>query len=362
MAKQIPDLNRMESLRKELGFKDPGIFEKSLYAFNLLGELLRVYPGLIFKGGASILLHIFPPARLSIDIDILLPVKEQERLKDTLGRMVSASEWFNAVEEDIRHGKIPKAHYKFRFASQFSKEPQYVLLDTVFSEHPYKKIVEKDLLKIPLFFADTKTIVRVPTQEGLLGDKMTAISPKTIGIPLNKKRSMEVLKQVIDLGELFKIASDIEDIRQTFLNTAKQENGFRGTAYSVEDVLDDVTDIAFKYSQSLLRGADNSFPEIVLINEGLRRVGNHLMRKIGPQDIKVAFARIAYMASALKNEDKKRLIKTADLSSIKDTTLPGKYKILERLKVINPEAYFYWTLAKEWSEIDHEADSSYEFT
>lgn len=28
MAKQIPDRNRMESLRKELGFKDPGIFEK----------------------------------------------------------------------------------------------------------------------------------------------------------------------------------------------------------------------------------------------------------------------------------------------------------------------------------------------
>ena len=44
MTKQIPDRNRIESLRKELGFKDPGIFEKSVYAFNLLSELLRVYP------------------------------------------------------------------------------------------------------------------------------------------------------------------------------------------------------------------------------------------------------------------------------------------------------------------------------
>jgi len=58
MAKQIPDLKRMESLRKELGFKDPGIFEKSVYAFNLLSELLRVYPGLIFKGGTAILRRI----------------------------------------------------------------------------------------------------------------------------------------------------------------------------------------------------------------------------------------------------------------------------------------------------------------
>jgi len=343
--KKQPDIKRLESLRRELRFSDRGIFEKTVYAFSLLDELLRVYPGLTFKGGTSILLHIFPPARLSIDIDILLPVKERTGLKDALGKMVSASEWFDTMEEDLRHSKIPKAHYKFRFASQFSKEPQYVLLDVVFSEHSYKKIIEKDLSKIPLFFADAKTVVRVPTPEGLLGDKMTAVSPKTIGIPLNKKRSMEVLKQVIDLGELFKIASDIEDIRQTFLNTAEQENGFRGTSYSINEVLDDVMDIAFKYSQSLLRGADNSFPEIALINEGLSRVGNHLIRKTGPQDIKVAFARIAYIASVLKNEDKKHLIKTADLSSIKDMALSGKYKILERLKVINPEAYFYWALA-----------------
>jgi|GEM_PF-5000163 len=43
MVKQMPDRSRMESLRKELGFKDPGIFEKSVYAFNLLNELPRVY-------------------------------------------------------------------------------------------------------------------------------------------------------------------------------------------------------------------------------------------------------------------------------------------------------------------------------
>jgi len=143
--KKQPDLKRLESLRKELQFSDRGIFEKTVYAFSLLGELLRVYPGLIFKGGTSILLHIFPPARLSIDIDILLPVKEQAGLKDVLGRLTSASEWFEAVEEDTRQGKIPKAHYKFQFASQFLKETQYVLLDVVFTEHPYKKIVEKDL-------------------------------------------------------------------------------------------------------------------------------------------------------------------------------------------------------------------------
>ena len=259
--------------------------------------------------------------------------------------MVSASEWFDAVEEDIRGGKIPKAHYKFQFASQFSKVPQYVLLDVVFTEHPYKKLIEKDISNVPLVFSDSKTVVRIPTPEGLLGDKMTAVSPKTIGIPLNEKRSMEVLKQVIDLGELFNIASDIDDMRQSFFNTARQENGFRGTAYSMDEVLNDVTDIAFKYSQSLLKGADNSFSEIPLINDGLDKIVNHLRGKIDKGDIKVAFAKIAYMANVLNRKENPQLIKKTDISLIQGMVFPEKYKILERLKFVGPEAYFYWALA-----------------
>ena len=46
----------IEKLRHELGFKDPGIFEKAVYALNLLPSLLDGYPDLIFKGGTSILL------------------------------------------------------------------------------------------------------------------------------------------------------------------------------------------------------------------------------------------------------------------------------------------------------------------
>jgi hypothetical protein len=274
-----------------------------------------------------------------------LPVKEQAGLKEALGRLVSASEWFDTIKEDARHGKIPKAHYKFHFVSQFSKVPQYVLLDIVFTEHPYKKLVEKDISKIPLLFSGSDMAVRVPTPEGLAGDKMTAVSPKTMGIPLNEKRAMEVVKQVIDLGELFKIANDVEDIAKSFLKTAEQENGFRKTVYSVDEVLDDATDLAFKYSQSLLKSADNSFPEIALINDGLNKVGNHLRQKIDQRGIKIAFARIAYLARVLKGRESQQLIKDVDMSLTQGLVLPGKYRILEKLKTIIPEAYFYWALA-----------------
>jgi len=285
MAKQVPDRNWMESLRKELGFKDPGIFEKSVYAFNLLGEVVKVYPRLVFKGGTSLLLHIFPPARLSIDIDILLPADKQANLTEKLSRMAEDSDWFDTLEEDPRSGKkIPKAHYKFRFNSHFSRLPQYVLLDVVFTEPPYGKLVEKDIAKNPMAFAGVGGVVRVPSVEGLFGDKLTAISPKTIGIPLAQGRTMEFIKQVIDLGELFLAIEDAEELKNSFVNTTRIENGFRNRGYTFNEVLDDAVEIAFRYSQYMLRGGSSEFPEIELLNNGIRKIVNHLKDKFKPED------------------------------------------------------------------------------
>jgi len=53
------------------------------------------------------------------------------------------------------------------------------------------------------------------------------------------------------------------------------------------------------------------------------------------------------MASIIRTKDKKLLVKKVDISLVKDESLTGKYKVLERLKVTNPEAYFYWALAIE---------------
>ena len=40
-----------DSLRKDLKFSDPSIFEKTVRVFSLLERLLKFYPDLIFKGG-----------------------------------------------------------------------------------------------------------------------------------------------------------------------------------------------------------------------------------------------------------------------------------------------------------------------
>ncbi|MBU1007147.1 MAG: nucleotidyl transferase AbiEii/AbiGii toxin family protein [Candidatus Omnitrophica bacterium] len=344
MAKRILNFDQLEALRKETGFKDPGIFEKSVYAFNLLSDILKAYPDLVFKGGTSMLLHIYPPVRLSIDIDILLPLKEKEGLSKKLELVSQNSEWFEGIEENKRIGKkIPKAHFKFAFTSHFSKVPQYILLDVVFTDSPYDKLVRKDIKDNPMAFSGAKGIVKIPSVEGLFGDKLTAISPKTVGISL-EDRNMEFVKQVIDLGELFNVIEDTKELNSAFRKTLFVENGFRGEHYAPDDVFDDIMDVAFKYSQSLLKGGDNSFEEINLINEGNTRVVNHLRERLRPEDIKIAFSRIVYTISLLRGTNEGSLIKKVDMDIVKNYVFPEKFRNLERLKKFVPEAYFYWTM------------------
>ncbi len=338
------DKVQIEKLRKDLKISDPGIFEKTVRALNLLSGVLKVYPGLIFKGGTALLFHKFPPARLSIDIDILLLEKDRVSLAQNV-QQIAQDCGFKAVQEDERQSMIPKAHYKFRYDPFFGAREDSILLDIVFCESPYYRLVEKILKDNPLIFSDTAIPVKIPTAEGLFGDKMSAASPKTLGLRLTEGRDMEYLKQVVDLGVLFDLSVDLQDVRESFARACVMENGFRNTKHSQEDVLNDIAEVAFRYSQWLLKGADNSFKEIESINKGFERLTNHLVVRLAPDDLKVAFAKIAYMARLMRDTGSIKIIKDVDLSALDGVYFDGRYKILEGLKKRSAQAYFYWALA-----------------
>ena len=335
----------LETLRGKLKFRDPNIFEKTVYDFKLLKELLKIYPHLIFKGGTSILLHKFPPLRFSIDIDVILNPEDEKLLRKNLKEIASES-GFEEPEEDIRQTEknIPKRHFKFYYNSYYANVSQYILLDIVFCKTPYAKLMQKSLAECPLAFG-TNLKVSVPTAEGLFGDKLTAVSPNTVGIPLNTKREMEFVKQIIDLGFLFELISDLEDVKMTFENTIKLENSFRDVQYSPKDVIENILDIAFKYSQYLLKGGNNSHKEIIHINNGLRRVSNHLLVKYSQSDLKLSFSKTAYICRLITATQKVQISKSIDRKLVEGRRLAGKYQILERLKRTNYQSYFYWMQA-----------------
>ena len=344
MRFQLLDKQYLLAKMHQLKFKDPIIFEKALNVFVLLLELLKYYPNLIFKGGTALLLHKFPPVRFSIDIDIILGDKSKNSLSRNLRKLVDESELFQRIEEDVRKSDIPKVHHKFYYNSKFTGREEYVLLDVVFCTSPYYQVIEKSLHELPLFPIDQRVEVRVPTPEGLFGDKLTAISPKTIGIPLNKERDMEFVKQVIDLGILFDLSAELKDIIHTFKNNSKAENRFRNSNYSQEEILDSVLDVSFKYSQFLLKGSNDRLKVIGHLNDGLRKVSNHLVEKYGQNDLKLSFSKIAYICSILKKNDKAEIIKDVDFKTLEGKRLKEDYRVLESLRKTNPQAYFYWIL------------------
>ena len=88
-----------------------------------------------------------------------------------------------------------------------------------------------------------------------------------------------------------------------------------------------------------------SFKEINGINKGLERLANHLVRRISHDDLKVAFAKVAYIGRLIRDPGVSRIIKNVDLSVIDGIQLEGKYKILDGLKKRSVPAYFYWVLA-----------------
>ncbi len=67
----------------------------------------------VFKGGTALMLHMNSSKRLSIDIDIILPV-EVEGLEDILQKIVD-EQGFNrlGLQHRSTNSQIKKEHYKF---------------------------------------------------------------------------------------------------------------------------------------------------------------------------------------------------------------------------------------------------------
>ena len=76
----------------------------------------------------------------------------------------------------------------------------------------------------------------------------------------------------------------------------------------------------------------------------LGRIGNHLVGSIDAASLKAMFGKIAYILRLIKSGEKSTIIKNPDMLLLENIRLNDKYAILERLKKINSEAYFYWAM------------------
>jgi len=183
----------------------------------------------------------------------------------------------------------------------------------------------------------------VPCLEDLLGDKLTAFAPSTTGIPYFKKEdsmSMEIIKQLYDIGNLLDTVSDVAIIKSTFYRFAAIELTYRNTnGLNEQDVLEDI------YQTSLCivsRGSDGNgnFEQLQL---GIQRINSFIFSENYHLENAIIHASKAAYLSTLIKYDAQIVEKFNNPMQLKDWLIskPMNNK-LNKLKKSNPEAFFYW--------------------
>lgn len=338
----------LDGCRREVGRVDPGLLEKSLYAFELLGRLAAEGLPFVFKGDTALLLLLDRFRRLSIDVDIACAVDRSE--VDRVVKKVVSEGPFTGVEQSERDpARLPRRyHYTVQFSSVvYKKIPASLQLD-ILEDAPHYQTVRNVALDSRFLIPEEAVEISVPSLEGLLADKLTAFAPATVGIPYGaNKASIKIVKQMSDIGELFLHAQDGVDLRGSYEKIFSAENGYRNNAYEMSHALRDTIDTARLFCEINLKGYRRS-PESEILLRGVSQVDSHMIgRRYILDEAKVAASRAAHLAALIHErslpEDLSSLkCDAATASGAAAPPLTESFAILERLRQVGPEAIHHW--------------------
>lgn len=346
----------LEKKRKELKGVDPSLLERALHAFALLGHLAESELKFVFKGGTSLLLHVPVIRRLSIDIDILCstPAAELDRILEEVAKIPP----FIRYEEDERgsSGLPERRHFKFFYTPLVAGNPApYVFLDVVEESHVPHDVIIKPIT--PEILEIRREIpVTVPTVESLLADKLSAFAPRTTGVPFepangNPPDTMQIVKQLFDVGELFNLAEDLNAVRRVYARVFALENEYRRKGLRIVDALEDTLDASLRLCHHRLKGVPDH-ADALLLADGVKRLTSHLVdHKFNLDMAKVAAAKAGLLSRLIASEtagDRVSPWRTMPvLAAFQPLEIAGDWERLNRLKATSPEAFHYWHQAAE---------------
>lgn len=321
------------------------LIEKVIRVLLLLEGLVKQKLHFVFKGGTSLMLLLNSSKRLSLDADILMEWKPEnlEQLLDEICFM----QGFTRKEISSRSvtSRIEKAHYKFYYQPLYKtiKDEEFILLDILFEKVQYERIIEVPLQSIFIPSEGEPLLVKTPSLEDIAGDKLTAFAPNTSGIPYKKggeSRSLEIIKQLYDLGCIFESISDIMIVRQTFWRFATTELFYRGLDnLTADDILEDIYQTCLCI---VTRGRDGigSFDEL---QEGINKIVGYIFSEnFHLQKAIIWASRVAYLVMLIKH-NKSRLEKYSNTVNMFEWKIEDQLNTkLNKLKKSSPESFFYW--------------------
>ena len=333
----------LETVSKRNNKADKILIEKVIRALLLLEGLTESKLSFVFKGGTALMLMFGSTRRLSIDIDII--VHEKKDLNSIFENIVK-TKWFTRYSEHERVTKseIPKIHYKFFYTPVHgaSDTEQYVLLDILFEKTHYQNLVKVNVDSSFIEQEGAPAVVSVPSFDDILGDKLTAFAPNTTGIPYQKSghsQTMEIIKQLYDIGYLFDSAGDLSVVTKTFNEYVAVESGYRGIKTTSKEVTDDIFQTSLLLGTRGMDGKGDFNALIVGINQIKQFIFSetyHIEKAI------IHSAKAAYLATAIEKKITV-LEKYKEPLQLKDWIIEQPFfSRLNKLKKSNPEAFFYW--------------------
>ena len=219
-----------------------------------------------------------------------------------------------------------------------------LLLDVLYEDSQYNQVLSMPI-QSPLLKTDGEPVmVRVPSLEDMLGDKLTAFAPHTTGIPFfkgEKPFSMEIMKQLFDISSILDRTDSLETVRRTFNAIVPIELGYRGLdELSADDVLADACNTAINIC---LYGALNH-QEYTWLTSGAHRVNSFILTENYTMERAVRdAAKVAYLARLLQlGINEVHHYEPADDTVLSTEIIEGQaLNKLNRLKKVNTEAFFY---------------------
>lgn len=324
------------NLREQTG-ADPSILERMVFAFGLLEAIQSVGMPFVFKGGTALLVLLEQPRRLSTDIDII--VAKDTDIDDYINKVGTIFP-FIRVEENRRKGAnaIEKRHFRFHFLSPRTEKEIHVLLDVVFEDNPYIKVMQRPIRSNLLLHEGEDLLVWLPDKNSLLGDKLTAFAPHTTGIQFGKDKELEIIKQMFDCWTLVQEMNDYQMFSSVYDTVSRIELEYRGLKKEPADCLKDTIE-----SCICIMGRGGIRPdEYENFKVGISSIQGHIfVGKINGENAGIYASEVMYLAACLLT-GQSEYVRISDPREYRDIRLKMKgIRKISGIQNTNPTAYAY---------------------
>jgi hypothetical protein len=199
------------------------VTEQALHCLECVAELSETGLRFIFKGGNSLLLMLQKPERFSTDVDISTD-ESLETIEQHLNKITGLNKIFTKWEKQHRKIKTARytASYRLYYTSLFiSSQINTITIDIQLKKNCYKTEI-RQINCGRLFISSVNTVVPLPSS--IISEKLLALGPFTLGIPLNKKNDNLRLKHIFDISRLLQMKPSLSLIRESLQCCIKFEN------------------------------------------------------------------------------------------------------------------------------------------